>query len=249
MRIHILSDLHHEEREKLDVPETGADVVILAGDIDEGTSGVRWALETFRVPVLYVLGNHEPYGATTLAELEQEIRQLTEGTHVRLLQNTTEIIGGVRFAGGTLWADYKVTGNQEEVIQLASNKSDFRKIRIDDPEREFTPTELIGLHAQARAFLAKELATPFDGKTVVATHFGSSPRALLPQHSTYPTRGTYSSDMEDLMGSPVNLWVHGHIHDSLDFDVRGTRVVCNPRGGLGPKSYNPDFNPGLVVEL
>jgi predicted phosphodiesterase len=249
LRIHILSDLHHEGRDKLDVPDVGADVVILAGDIDEGTAGVQWALDTFRVPVVYVLGNHEPYAQAPLSELEREIRRMTAGTHVRLLQNSVEVIHGVRFIGGTLWADYAVTGNQEEVIALAAGKSDFRKIRIDDPEEAFTPHALIALHAEARKFLETELASPFNGKTVVVTHFGSSAQSLLPKHMSYPTRGTYASDMEDLMGENIALWAHGHIHDSLDFEVKGTRVVCNPRGGLGVNSFNPDFNPHMVVEL
>jgi predicted phosphodiesterase len=249
LRIHILSDLHHEERDKLDVSNIHADVVILAGDIDEGVAGVQWALQTFTVPVLYVIGNHEPYGASTLKQLEEDIRTLTEGTHVHLLQNSVEVLDGVRFMGGTLWSDYAVTGNQQEVIGLAANKSDFKRIRIDDPERAFTPQELLALHGKARAFLEEELAKPFVGKTVVVTHFGSSPRSLLPEHSTYPTRGTYSSDLEYLMGPIVNLWIHGHIHDSLDFQVKETRVVCNPRGGMGPKSFNPAFARDKVVEL
>lgn len=249
MRIHILSDLHHEERDKLDVSDINADVVILAGDIDEGLAGVQWALEAFTVPVLYVIGNHEPYGSLTLRGLEKDIRELTAGTHVRLLQNSLEILDGVRFLGGTLWSDYAVTGNQQEVMELAANKSDFRRIRIDDPERAFTPVELIALHGTARSFIETELARPFEGKTVVVTHFGSSPQALLPAHSTYPTRGTYSSDLEHLMGPEVDLWVHGHIHDSLDFEVNGTRVVCNPRGGMGPKSFNHSFRRDLVIEL
>jgi UDP-2,3-diacylglucosamine pyrophosphatase LpxH len=249
LRIQILSDLHHEGRDKLDVPDVDADVVVLAGDIDEGTAGVQWALDTFTVPVVYVLGNHEPYAPAPLSELEREIRRMTDGTHVHLLQNSVKVIHGVRFLGGTLWADYAVTGNQADVIALAAGKSDFRKIRIEDPEEAFTPQALIALHAEARRFLETELASPFPGKTVVVTHFGSSPQSLLPKHMNYPTRGTYSSDMEDLMGDNVALWAHGHIHDSLDFAVKGTRVVCNPRGGLGVNSFNPDFNPHMVVEL
>jgi hypothetical protein len=26
------------------------------------------------------------------------------------------------------------------------------------------------------------------------------------------------------------LWIHGHTHTSFDYEARGTRVVCNPRG-------------------
>jgi Icc-related predicted phosphoesterase len=51
-----------------------------------------------------------------------------------------------------------------------------------------------------------------------------------------------------MMGEAVQLWVHGHTHDSVDLDIAGTRVVCNPRG-YAPDDLNPEFQPGLVVEV
>jgi len=62
MKLHILSDLHTEFAD-FSPPETGADVVILAGDIGVGVGGVEWAARRFsKVPVVYVPGNHEFYG-------------------------------------------------------------------------------------------------------------------------------------------------------------------------------------------
>ncbi|BEP38497.1 hypothetical protein GmRootV59_54220 (plasmid) [Variovorax sp. V59] len=47
------------------------------------------------------------------------------------------------------------------------------------------------------------------------------------------------------------LWVHGHTHDSFDYQVGGRRVACNPRGYMNwhGKFENRDFNPGLVIEV
>ncbi|KXW57251.1 hypothetical protein FEMY_22250 [Ferrovum myxofaciens] len=43
----------------------------------------------------------------------------------------------------------------------------------------------------------------------------------------------------------------GRTHDSFDYELKGTRVICNPRGYVlfnsGPE--NLDFDPGLVVEV
>jgi Icc-related predicted phosphoesterase len=44
------------------------------------------------------------------------------------------------------------------------------------------------------------------------------------------------------------LWVHGHMHESYDYEVYGSRVVCNPRG-YAPNALNPDFKPDLVMEI
>ena len=62
MKIHILSDLHTEFSD-FDPPETDADVVVLAGDIGVGPSGIEWAADHWLDrPVIYVAGNHEYYG-------------------------------------------------------------------------------------------------------------------------------------------------------------------------------------------
>ena len=61
MKLHILSDLHTEFAD-FDPPETGADVVVLAGDIGVGTDGIEWAARQYsETPAVYVSGNHEYY--------------------------------------------------------------------------------------------------------------------------------------------------------------------------------------------
>ena len=45
------------------------------------------------------------------------------------------------------------------------------------------------------------------------------------------------------------LWVHGHTHDSFDYQVGNCRVVCNPRGYVAwtGKVENREFDAGFVV--
>ena len=50
-------------------------------------------------------------------------------------------------------------------------------------------------------------------------------------------------------GDRVQLWVHGHTHDSFDYRLNGTRVVCNPRGyAKGGVNENAHFDPHFIVE-
>lgn len=60
----------------------------------------------------------------------------------------------------------------------------------------------------------------------------------------------YASDLEALTGRS-RLWIHGHVHESLDYGVRGTRVLSNPRGYklLGQGMENQAFQADRVVEL
>jgi hypothetical protein len=49
------------------------------------------------------------------------------------------------------------------------------------------------------------------------------------------------------MGPSVSLWIHGHTHESVDYFVNSTRVVCNPRG-YAPMELNESFDPVLTVD-
>lgn len=110
MKLHILSDIHTEFAD-FTPPETGADVIVLAGDIGVGLSSIQWAARTFpQVPVIYVPGNHEYYGHD-LTILDELVNQSASNIHV--LNNAATTINGVRFLGSTLWTDFKFNGESE----------------------------------------------------------------------------------------------------------------------------------------
>ena len=86
MRLHVLSDLHIEFAPFM-APLTGADAVILAGDISTGVKGFKWALTTFtNCPVIYVLGNHEFYGHK-LQKVFEQLKEMAKGTNIQILEN------------------------------------------------------------------------------------------------------------------------------------------------------------------
>jgi len=65
----------------------------------------------------------------------------------------------------------------------------------------------------------------------------------------------FASNLDHLV-ERADLWIHGHTHDNFDYQLGRCRVVCNPRGyvwerhgGNGHTVENPEFNPGLVVEV
>ena len=47
-------------------------------------------------------------------------------------------------------------------------------------------------------------------------------------------------------GDRAALWIHGHMHESFDYEIYGTQVVCNPRG-YAPKALNEDFNQIYII--
>jgi predicted phosphodiesterase len=253
MKLHILSDLHLSQA-GMAHPVTDADAVILAGDIARPREAVEWA-GGFGKPVLYVPGNHEYFGGS-LAGTRVQLEQLCSGTGIHLLDDRAQVLQGVRFLGCTLWSDFLLYGEGPEreaaLAQALQYLRDFQRIRLtDDAPDLFTPAASAARFRRHADWLAAQLAQPHDGPTVVITHHAPSTGSIAPRFAGSPLNLAFISRAEHLMGGDrVQLWVHGHTHDSFDYQVNGTRVVCNPRGyqreGV---NVNASFDPQLVIDL
>jgi predicted phosphodiesterase len=253
MKLNILSDLHLGHG-GLNLPQNDADVVILAGDIARPQEAVAWALGIAK-PVLYVAGNHEFYGGSISGRLD-ELRQLCAGTHIHVLDNDEVIIGGVRFLGATLWTDFQLFGDGGKRAAAIDDAQlfirDFSHICIDETmETLFTPADSAALFDLHAGWLADKLAEPHAGPTVVITHHAPSPQSIHPRFADSLLNACFVSDAERLLdGSRAQLWIHGHTHDSFDYRVNGTRVVCNPRGyAQDGVNENPRFDADFLVDV
>lgn len=253
MKLNILSDLHLSCG-VLEMPQNDADVVILAGDIARPLEAVSWAFG-FAKPVLYVPGNHEFYGSS-MADTVEELRQLCAGTSIHVLDCDEIILGGVRFLGTTLWTDFMLFGEGAQrmlAMQAAQNfMRDFSKIHTDEvPDRLFTPGDSAALCQVHASWLESRLAEPHAGPTVVITHHAPSRQSIHPRFAGSPLNACFVSDLDYLAdGRRAQLWVHGHTHDSFDYLLNGTRVVCNPRGyAKAGVNENPLFDRNFLVEI
>ena len=237
-----------------EAPATDADLVVLAGDIARPAEAVAFARGLGK-PVLYVPGNHEFYGASLDGTVTQ-LRALCEGTQVHLLHDDALVLAGVRFLGTPLWTDFELFGSgagRAEAEEAAARfMRDFQRIRVrEDSPTLLTPAASAALFQGHAAWLAGQLAQPFDGPTVVITHHAPSPRSIHPRFAGSPVNACFVSRAEQLLGQDkVALWVHGHTHDSFDYEVAGTRVVCNPRGyRRNDVDENAAFDPALVLTV
>ncbi len=253
MKLNILSDLHLSLG-ALEIPRNDADAVILAGDLARPREAVSWA-SGFAKPVLYVPGNHEFYGGS-IAATANELKQLCAGTNIRLLDNDEVVIEGVRFLGSTLWTDFMLFGEGEKraqaMRQAVSFMRDFSRIRADEAAgAPFTPAASAALFNIHAGWLEGKLAEPHAGPTVVITHHAPSRKSIHPRFADSLLNACFVSDAERLIdGRRAALWVHGHTHDSFDYLLNGTRVVCNPRGyAKDGANENPLFDPNFLVEI
>jgi len=221
MRIHLLSGLHNEFSSF--TPQ------VLDVDVRHRcpSTRCRWARQCFSGPELYVPGNHEYYGGH-LSHTLQKMR-LIGGERVRVLHRDEVIIGGVRFLGATMWTDFAATGNPPMASLSAQHAmNDFRQIRTEN-YRRIRPADLLEQSVKTRDWLCGKLAESFAGPTVVITHHAPSLRSLQDgPHAGTHMDAAYANRWEDLMGGEaLALWLHGHCHSAADYEVAGTRVVCN----------------------
>jgi len=247
MKLHILNDLHIEFEDFVP-PATDADVVVLAGDVGVGVEGLRWAEDRFPDrPVIYVPGNHEFYHHDIALIDELKARS---PDHIHVLDDDQVVINGVRFLGSVLWTDFCLFGEADKFFAMQQARRQLTDFSIiQNGGQCFAPEDAIRLHTASRDWLAAMLAEPFDGKTAVVTHHAPSSRSVHPRYARDLLTPAFASNLENLMdGSRAALWIHGHTHDSFDYAIYDTRVVCNPRG-YSPEDLNPYFRPDWVMEI
>lgn len=271
VKIQLLSDLHLEVHPHYrPQPAPGADLLVLAGDIGSYQSGSLLAgddfgLERFSprlgwpVPVVYVPGNHE-YDNLDFDEAHQRLRAACERLGLTWLEREVLTLGRVRLVGTTLWADFDALATDEAraaagpAALLKAREKAYRAanfyLQKTGATRGGQPWLAEGWREQAlvcQQWLREALATPFDGTTVVVTHFAPSLRSADPRYGLTPGTAGFCNSLDDLLPR-AQLWLHGHLHCQQDYRAQGCRVVANTLG-YATKGEQEGFRDQLVLEV
>ena len=264
MRLLVLSDLHNDIK-PLNLIVNGrridedVDLVVLAGDIHEGVRAPMWARSAFPdKEVILVAGNHEFYGRYWNRNL-RKLREKSAELGIHFLENEGVELFSLRFLGCTLWTDFALYGEEQRrasMREALARMTDYQRIKLDrlpgeDQEwRELRIKKLIPeltrrRHRQSVEWLDRELDAGDPARTVVITHHAPHGQSIPAHFEGDVLSPAYASDLSRLLGRS-KLWIHGHIHDSVDYMAGATRVVCNP---LGMRNENRCFKPQLVVDV
>ncbi|HEX7891735.1 MAG TPA: metallophosphoesterase [Ramlibacter sp.] len=271
MKIQLMSDLHlegHPHYRPRPAPE--AELLVLAGDIGSYQSGTLlqdhdFGLAPFSpkqgwpVPVLYVPGNHE-YDALDFDHTHARLRETCERLGITWLEREVLVRDRVRFVGTTLWADFDALvhkpGQPEPTLQeaLKQRHKAFRAanyyLKKAAAMRHGQMMLAEGWREQAlvcEAWLRDALAQPFDGTTVVVTHFAPSLRSADPRYGETPATAGFCNSLEDLM-QQADFWLHGHLHCQHDYVEGRCRVVANTLG-YARKGEQEGFRETFVLDL
>ncbi len=273
MNIQLLSDLHLETHPNF-IPQVAplADVLILAGDIGSYQEGSmlfnrqdedfglsrfspRKDLGAWPVPVYFVPGNHE-YDGMPFEVAHEKLKATCERLEINFLHQRVEVFRGVRLVGCTLWSDFEALvpakgalTQQLKAREKAERAADFY-LRKTGTTFQGEPFLSGAVRAQAeadQAWLTQALAEPFEGPTVVITHFAPSLLSADPRYGLTPGTAGFCNSLDHLLPYAKH-WLHGHLHCAHDYVSQGCRVIANPLG-YAKKNEQQAFDPQKIVRI
>jgi len=259
MKIALVSDVHLEFGDLDFDNDSGADVLILGGDICVAADiaqrdpyrvmGEHYRSTRFhdfferccdRFPhVIFIVGNHEHYNGDFQKTIPHFRDVLGYLPNLHILEKETFVLDDVTFVGGTLWTDM----NRRDIRTLHSVSrmmNDFRCVdnsaRLTDGRGwndRFTTTDAADDHDAMLEYIRLTIEGKFDQKFVVVGHHAPSRLSTHPRYAQEAImNGGYSSELDDfILDHPqIKLWTHGHTHEDFDYQIGSTRILCNPRG-------------------
>ena len=258
MKLQLLSDLHLETEAFEPQPLPGAEVLVLAGDIDASWAGYE-RFAHWPVPVVCVAGNHE-FDGRELDAAWPALRATTDRLGWTLLERGSTVLTDrkgqrIRFVGTIRWSDFDLFGPQR---QASSMRAAAYFMRLMQSTRHGQPFDADSVRAEAlrcRAWLADELGQQAHGrwdKTVAVTHFAPSLRSADARYGAQPGTASFCNADDDLLAH-ADLWLHGHLHCRHDYLVERaqgapTRVVCQARG-LHGKGETEGYDAAKLIEI
>ncbi|AUT49765.1 metallophosphoesterase [Achromobacter sp. AONIH1] len=267
MKIQLLSDLHLESDPDFQArPAPGADLLVLAGDIGSYQDRSRLMETDFGLgrfspargwpaPVVYVPGNHE-YDNLDFDETHDRLRELCHALDIHWLERETRVMQGVRLVGTTLWTDFDALAQPDEELGSVLKKrakafraADFylAKAGMRRHGEPFMAEQMREQGIACQQWLDEALRQPFDGVTVVITHFAPTLASADPRYGVTPGTAGFCNTLDALLPR-ADYWLHGHLHCALDYMKDGCRVIANPLG-YEKKGERENFAPARTWDV
>ena len=233
--LHVVSDIHLETRDDLDVDllppiDVRPTILILAGDISESGKDLtllKLFLEyVMRIydEVIYVPGNYEYIKVGKTLKVGRDIINLCRRLGIIFLEDDFINLYGITFYGTNLWS----------YLPPEKDFSSIREVKmVGQDERN-------ALHGEALSKLEKYLHLD----PIVISHYPPTMYFTETKHPDSSINDNYGNHLEFLV---KKLWICGHSHYSDVLKINGANVVSNCYGRLGEKGCN--FNDDLIIDL
>lgn len=165
---------------------------------------------------------------------------------MRQIQHMMNDYRGVNNSSKTTYYNvphYKMDGKGDYVRDANGSFIIERNEKKSRPSM-FTPQDSYEDHCAMIEFIRGMVKNCPNEKYVVCGHHAPSKQSTHPRYKNETLMNTaYSSDLTNLILEypQIKLWTHGHTHESFDYMVGSTRVVCNPRGYINYEARADEF--------
>lgn len=226
MKIALFSDLHLEFRE--DRKMRVLDHVV---ETCEGADLIVNAGDT----------HHDP-------KIRKIVRNTFDGTPY------IDVMGNHDYYGNRFFSDLGTTKVGDSVIVHGTMWTNFdRNFHVEDYARAWITDfrQVVGLDAgvMVNAFNQTLEYIELMKPQIVVTHFAPSPGSIHPKWLGAPLNPYFCPDALSKLKHRPKLWLHGHIHDPVDYEFEGTRVVANPLGYPGETYKKHDKYAAKIIEV
>ncbi len=195
--------------------------------------------------VIYIAGNHEFYHGSFPASINHLREECSKYTNIYFMENDCRTINGYTFIGSTLWTDMN-RGDPMTLHCIGDMMNDYRIVRNSDHGyTKLRPAHTMNHHRNSLDYIKHVVKEKSDENIIVVSHMAPT---MLSIHERYRNstlmNGGYASDLSEfILDHPqIKLWCHGHVHNSFDYMMGDTKVLCNPRGYHGHDMNAETFN-------
>lgn len=235
-------------------------VLLIAGDFinyqtlanyDEWYETIQKISDRFK-HIYIILGNHEHwnhYIDKTVNDLRTIYKKF--GNNITVCHNDIIDLDSKHFlVAGTMWTDMKNNCPLAK-MHVAQFVRDFKKIYKHDGSY-FTPDDAIVLFNKFHDTIqtAYQKCYNENKNMIVMSHHAPSYQSCSNQYKGHLVNPGFMSDYDEVIESysdRIPLWIHGHVHNSCDYKIAKTRIVCNPRGIFSENL--DDYNGKLIIDI
>jgi Icc-related predicted phosphoesterase len=218
-----------------------ADLMIIAGDLVE-LKYIESALPVLKLcnekyeKTIWIPGNHEYYGIDINDDAGIVQSYLDENGLQRIFYTSRGVTThhDIKIVCSTLWTDFN-NGSPMATVRWSGIMSDATMIHDRESLSGRISAERIHeLHDCCVSLIEQNI----DDKIIVVSHHAPSFESANAYYRAQESTSYYCSDLVDLMfdAKDLPLWIHGHLHDAVDYTCANTRIVSNPCGYYGFES-------------
>lgn len=232
MKFSLISDMHVDFPQKKTPYDRLEEVVVVAGDTSNGLEGLKFLqkLRNKGHTVYAIDGNHEHYRNRSQDRTVYETTARFREEYPRYHDLEVPIV----LANG--W--YPV--EDEKMWQNYMNDSRMGMLTAVDVNR-LAQEDALNIRQRLQEW------KDHQRRGIVVTHTAPCLESLNPRfEGHYSNEWYWNPLMEELLKEytdQIAVWCHGHSHHSIDINVHGVRIVCNPRGYPGE---NEDWEPWTI---